>query len=398
MDRNVGTIKDLKYRRFKFSHSNFPTLLMMTYDKEGELDRAHKAGEKKKKKTTWIFLLINLVIVAGIFIYQFGFHKTRPLSELFAEKPFYRFFFISLGAMALYYIIAGICYSILFKQTTGKFKFGLGLQLSIVGKYWDAITPFSSGGQFAQVAHGRKKGVSGDKTTGVVVGKYMMNMIAFCLLGIVALFIPIDTITSGKIIKILAAVGVGINVLLTLFIWIVSTNRKLCAIIVIGGIKLLKKMHIIKNYNRALYKSMRFIRQYQKAFKYFAKKPWVLISEVLLTALELLALNVVPFLIYLAFNPNGGVSVITVFAMSFLCMFATSYIPIPGGSGMAEISFAAIFSTLFEPDVTFWGLIIWRIFTYYLVIVVGFVFTLIDPLLMKRAEKRKMSIEQKQKK
>lgn len=395
MDRNVGTIKDLQYRRFKLNHSSFPHLLLMTYDKEGELKKQHAAGVKKKKKTTWIFLLINLVIVAGIFIYQFGFHETKPLSELFAEKPFYRFFFISLGAIAVYYIAAGLCYSILLKQTTGKFRFGLGMELSVVGKYWDAITPFSSGGQFAQVAHGRKKGVSGDKTTGVVVGRYMMNMIAFCILGLVALFIPIDTFTSGVVIKVLAGVGVGLNVLVTLFIWIVSTNRKLCAIIVIGGIKLLTKMHIIKNYNRALYKSMRFIRQYQKAFKYFAKKPWVFISEVLLATIELLALNVVPFLIYLAFNPNGGVSVITVFAMSFLCMFATSYIPIPGGSGMAEISFAALFSKLFTEDVTFWGLIIWRIFTYYLIILIGLVFTLIDPLLMKGAERRKMSIEQK---
>lgn len=396
MDRSTPKLKTRKRHVLKVNFTNLSTLILFTYDKEGEVINEQKAGVKKKKKTTWIFLLVNLVIVAAIFIYQFGFGETKPLSELFAEKPFYRFFFISLACVGVMYIVGAISYSILFKQTTGRFNFWLGLQFSIVGRYWDNITPFGSGGQFAQVAHGRKKNVDGDVTTSVVIGKYMLSMIAFCGLGIAALFIPIDTFSSGTIIKILAIVGVVANLVVTLFIWIVSTNRKLCSIIVIGGLKLLHKMHIVKNFNRALYKSMRFIRQYQNAFKYFVKKPWVIISEVLLSFIDMVAMAMISYLIYLAFNfPYNNVSVFPILAMSFLCSFATSYIPIPGGSGVAEISFAALFSKLFTDGTTFWALVMWRVFTYYLIIVIGFIFTLIDPIITRRFQAKKMSFSHK---
>lgn len=345
-------------------------------------DQAKKV--KRQRRNTWIFLAVNVVIVAAIFIYQFCFKETKPLSALFAEKPFYRYFFISLGILAVYYLVAGLTYSILLKRTTGKFRFWLGLQIAIVGKYWDSITPFGSGGQFAQVAHGSKKGLPGDVTTSVVVGKYMISMIAFVAIGIVALCIPIDTFTSGKVIYILAAVGVGINILLTTFVWIVSVNRKLCAVIVIGTIKLLYKMKIVKNYNRAKIKAIRFVKQYQKAFKYFVKSPWVFISEFFLSLLEWLLISSIAYMIYLAFNPTGSVSIVTIIAMSFLCTFATCFIPLPGGSGAAEISFAALFSKLFSEGATFWALIFWRIFTYYILIVVGFVFTITDQFVTKR--------------
>lgn len=396
MDRGKPILKTRKRHVLKINYTNISTLILFTYDKEKEIIIEQKAGEKKKKKTTWIFLLINLVIVAAIFIYNFAFKETKPISELIAEKPFYRFFFIALAVVGVFYIISGIGYSILLKQTTGKFKFWLGLQLAIIGKYWDNITPFGSGGQFAQIAHGSKKGISGDTTTGVVVGKYMLGMLSFVFLGIISLFIPIDTFTTGTIIKILAIVGVVINLLVTLFIWIVSTNRKLCSVIVIGGLKLLHKMHIVKNFNRSLYKSMRFIKQYQKAFKIFIKKPWVVITEVLITFIESVLMALISYLVYLAFNfPTVNVSPITIFAMSFLCSFATSYIPIPGGSGMAEISFAALFSKLFSENITFWALMSWRVFTFYILILIGFLYTILDPSFAKANQKIQYSIQQR---
>lgn len=376
-------------KNIKFRHDNLSAFSGFVCQKMPTITEIET--KQKKKKSTWIFLVINIAIVAAIFIYQFGFKETKPLSELFAEKPFYRYFFISLGVIAAFYIFIAIQYSMLLKTTTGKFRFGLGLQLAIVGKYWDNITPFGTGGQFAQVAHGIKKGVNQEDTTSIIVSKYMIGMLAFVTLGIAALFIPLDAFTSGttaKIVKILAGVGVGINVLLTIFIWIVSINKKLCSIIVVGGLKLLHKMHIVKNYNVTLIKSLRFIKQYQKSFKYLIKKPWLIIGEYLLSILELVALAIIAYLVYLAFNPNGGVSVITILALSFLCSFATSYIPIPGGSGMAEISFAGLFSTLFTEGTVFWALIIWRIFTYYLLILIGLGFTITDSIVTSRKQKK----------
>ena len=48
--------------------------------------------------------------------------------------------------------------------------------------------------------------------------------------------------------------------------------------------------------------------------------------------------------------------------MGVMIEMAASFIPIPGGSGVSELSFTALFASLFTEGTLFWALIIWRFF------------------------------------
>lgn len=385
--KNGKRVKKFNSKSYYFvlkTHNN------MVSDKKIVVD-----DKKKKKKTTWIFLACNIVIVAAILIYQLCFHETKPLSELFAEKPYYRFLWISLGAMALFYVCEAICYSMINRRTIGKFDFGLGLKTAFTGKYWDSLTPFGSGGQLAQIAYIRSEGYKGNEATSIVVGKYVFFEFAFVTLGIITLCLPCELFEYAVVVKWLAFAGVMINLIITVFITLVSLNRKICAVLVVGGLKLLHKMKIVKNYNKALFNSLRFIHNYQVSIKTFAKKPFLVIGEIFFNALGLILMALVSYLIYLAFNYGPNVTLeydpVQIILMSFLCQYATTFIPIPGGSGAAEVSFVAMFSKLFKEGSTFWALLFWRLFTYYLFIVVGFVFTLLDPVFKKHKMQKLMT-------
>ena len=369
---------------------NSETIYRIMFLKNNNLDKLEKPVKneqiqaKKMKKSTWLFLLCNILIVGAIIIYTFLTQEVKPIGELFKENPYYRFFSIALVIMLLVYVVEGLCYSLILKKVTGRFNFWLGLKTAIVGKYWDNITPFGSGGQFAQITYIRGKGHTGDVSTSVVIGKYMMFQIAFLVLGIIAIIVPFDFFGAGEVIKYLALAGVIINVLLFSFTMLVSTNKKACSILVVGGIKLLTKVKIIKNYRKALVKSMNFIKEYQKSIKSFAKNPLIVIAEILLNMASLVMVASIAYFVYLIFHHEGGMSAIKIMIMSFLCTFATSIIPIPGGSGAAEISFVAMFSKLFTEGTTFWALMFWRVLTYYLFIIVGFLFTIIEPFVIRR--------------
>ena len=347
-----------------------------------------KVQEKKFKKSTWIFLLCNIVIVGAIIAYTFLTQEVKPLTELFNENPYYRFFSIALVAMLAVYVVEGLCYSIILKRITGRFNFWLGIKTAIVGKYWDNITPFGSGGQLAQITYIRGKGHTGDVGTSVVMGRYMMFQIAFLILGLIAIIVPFDFFGAGEVIKYLALTGVIINLVLFSFTLLVSINKKACSILVVGGLKLLTKIKIIKNYRKALVKSMNFIKEYQKSIRSFAKNPLIVIAEVVLNMISLVLVASVAYFVYLIFHHEGGVSAIKIMIMSYLCTFASSIVPIPGGSGAAEISFVAMFSKLFTEGTTFWALMFWRILTYYLFVIVGFLFTIIEPFVVKRRANR----------
>ena len=62
----------------------------------------------------------------------------------------------------------------------------------------------------------------------------------------------------------------------------------------------------------------------------------------------------------------------------YICYFASTYIPLPGGTGMMEIAFVILFSSIIGPNFVAWGFLIWRFASYYSTIVQGFIITLVD--------------------
>ena len=69
--------------------------------------------------------------------------------------------------------------------------------------------------------------------------------------------------------------------------------------------------------------------------------------------------------------------------LEILCKFilvelATKYIPIPGGTGVAEISFSALFASLFNDGTLFWAMLFWRIMNYFIYLFQGLIILLYD--------------------
>ncbi len=379
-----------KYKKYS-GHSYFFVLTPKHGLKLNISDK--KRREKKKKQSTWLFLLCNAIIVIGILVYQFCFQETKPLSELFKENPYYRYLTCSLIVMGCFYVFEAMCYGLLFKRLTGKFSFWLSLKTTIVGKYWDSLTPFGSGGQFAQVAYINSKGHKGNTSTSIIVGKYVFFEIAFVLLGVVVICMPCKLFQYGVVVRYLALAGVLINLLICSFIMLVSLNRRACAIFVVGGLKFLHKIKIVKDYKKSLYKSLRFIHNYQQSIKLCAKKPLLIIGEILFNFLGLIAQAFISYLIYRTFNPFGTISPVQIMLMALLCQYATTFIPLPGGSGAAEVSFVAMFSTLFTDGSTFWALLFWRLFTFYLFVIVGFLFTMLEPAFISGRKQKLLKVE-----
>lgn len=130
-------------------------------------------------------------------------------------------------------------------------------------------------------------------------------------------------------------------------------------------IKLLNKLKIVKNPARVYLKIMRPTLIFQRKMqKFFASKKDVL-GFFLLSLLEYLVEYSILFFIYSAFNGFDAGIYFELLSISVIIELASNSIPLPGGSGLAELSFSTIFASLFDSGVLFWALIIWRLITYY---------------------------------
>lgn len=360
---------------------------------EDQLSKAsEKAGKpKSKSKKIWnaLFLILNIALVALVF-YNFAKEQggIQPLSTLFGSHPRWRFLLIAIGFYVLTVIFNTLKFSVLIKNKSGKFRFWFSLKLATIGRYYDCVTPLGSGGQPFEIYHLKKNGYSGDTATAIPLAKYMGWQISFVILCSFILIFQSQMFASSTLVIVLAWVGLSITLALFLFVLFMSITKKFGASLVVGVLKLLHKMKIIKNYKSALVKVLRFVKSYQFCIKSFAKNPITTMSEIIVSAGSTITNASIAYFILLAFTSTPSITWWEMVCACCICESATTFFPMPGGSGAQELSFNALLGTLFPEGTLFWGVLFWRILTYYMYIIQGGVVLLFDACVKNKRTKK----------
>lgn len=340
-------------------------------DAEEKLEKT--SGKKKKKWFSLVMLIVNIVVITGILLYYGLTSGIKSLSEVLTLGVKWQFILFAVLAFVGYLTMETLKYFQLIKKTTGRYRIKLAISTMIYGTYYDSITPLSSGGEPAQIYHLNKNGVSGDKATSIPLMKHVIWIITFVFLGtlvlIVNAFYPFSTNIWIKLAGSLALILNGSIVFLLIFF---SVGKRTAQILVIRILKLLHKMHIIKNYKVTFFKVVKFVKNYQKTVKALTKSFSTWLIQILLAVGSYLSLFSIVYFIYLAFPHSvGGLTWGYVVCCMMLCELVTSIAPLPGGTGFAEFSFSAIFASWFEPTIFPWALIVWRTITYFSYLIMG---------------------------
>ena len=347
-----------------------------------------KKKSKNKKIFNLLFFIFNMILVVVIFYNFAKDYGVQPLSTLFANKPKWRFLWVALGLYIATVIFNTLKFSILIRAKTKKWRLWFSFKLATIGRYYDHITPLGSGGQPFEIYYLKKDGYSGDIATAIPLAKYMAWQFTFVILCTFILIAYSPNYATSPIVLICAWVGLALILALFLFVLFMSITKKWGASLVVGVLKLLHKMHIIKDYKKALIKVLRFVKQYQYSIKTFAKNPLTVLGLFLASLGSLLTNALIAYFIYISFSANPTVSWWDIVCKCFICDLAVCFIPLPGGSGATELSFNALLGSLFaESGTLFWGILIWRFLTYYLYIIQGAIILFLDMFKSKKPKK-----------
>lgn len=342
-----------------------------------------KKKSKGKKIFNTLFFVLNIVLIFLVF-YNFAKEGVQPLSSLFASNPKWRFVWLALGLYVVTCLFNTLKFSFLIHNKTGKWRPWFSFKLATIGRYYDHVTPLGSGGQPFEIYYMKKNGYSGDISTAIPLAKYMVWQIAFIFLGLFILIFYAPKYNPSVLVIVCAWVGLGLTLSLFLFVMFMSLTKKWGASLVVGVLKLLHKMHIIKDYKKVLIKVLRFVKQYQYCMKTFAKSPWTLIGVFISSLGSLISNALIAYFIYISFTDVPVVNWYDIVFKCIICEMAVCFFPLPGGTGATELSFKNLLGSLFTEGTLFWGLLIWRILTYYLYILQGGVILLLDMFLRKK--------------
>ncbi|MGN0807401.1 MAG: YbhN family protein [Candidatus Coproplasma sp.] len=287
-------------------------------------------------------------------------------------------------------------YCIIDKTVTGKVRLSTSVKTSFLGKYYDAVTPFSTGGQPMQIYYLNSKGISGGNSTAIVLIRYFSSILSWVTLG-AALMIAgtvknvLGDVTGKTLLLITGWVGIGVNLILPMFIAFFLIFPKIMYKLTWGVVRLGKKVKIVKDEQRALCKATKVVDDFKHSFKVMATSPLKLIMLMIVSYGEAFLTFSVPFFVMKAFNCNVEGQLITVMSLNAFATFGVSFIPTPGNSGVMEGFAALAFSAAAGPTLA-WSVLVWRLLVYYIYILVGLIVTIRDIIkrnIVKRRDKKK---------
>lgn len=257
--------------------------------------------------------------------------------------------------------------------------------LTLIGQFLNGITPFQSGGQPFQIYMLKKDGVRISDSTNAMIKDFLAFQIALILVGIFSILINLNVNVFSKNIFLngLIFLGFTINVVVLAFLLIISLAKKM-------GLKLSNKLvHFFFKFN--FVKKTGFTEErISQSLKHFyttgrelEKNKISIIKGILYNIIYLVLLYLVPFVIFNALGFSDVSILGSIVAVSFV-MLIGNFIPIPGATGGIEYSFLQFFGTFSSGVVLSGAMLIWRLVTYFLPMIIGFI-----TLLLKKGSDNK---------
>ena len=289
----------------------------------------------------------------------------------------------------LAYLFKALKISIMCKSMTGKAHFKTSFETGIIGLYYNNVTPLAVGGQPFEIYHLSRHGVKGGVASSIPIATFFLNQFAFVVLGAIALILfntnafgtPLHiTGVFPPVFSVLAIIGLVCCIfmpsLVVLFSMLPKVGAKLVHLIVSIG----AKMKIVKNPIETTNKTIKTVVHNSHCIKKLAKSPLVFSSTLLLSFLENFANVSIAFFSLKTFGydlPDVNIFVewAQVMQICFILFASITFIPTPGNSGAADLSFYLLFSAgITVAGLAFPAMITWRIVSFYSTIIIGFVF------------------------
>ena len=283
--------------------------------------------------------------------------------------------FIAVICMFSYWLLeSGILYCTA-NSIKRKLSFHKAIKTTMIGQFFNNLTPFSSGGQPMQIYYMSKQNFDIGEASSILLMKFIIYQGALIIYtGLLLILRLTFFVNNVSQIGYLAILGFSVNLIVILALIAIGFFPTITLKISTWTIHLLHKMHLVKQKEKTIAKVTTQIQEFHEAFHVLLTKKRVLVRAIGLTALQLTAYFLIPFCICMALHITST-SVISVIAASAFVLMVSSFVPLPGASGGAEGSFYIFFGIfIVNPALIAVAIVIWRVITFYLPLIVGIFF------------------------
>lgn len=330
-------------------------------------------------RRNWLVFILMMLIGVGIIGYSLRTVNLRLLVLEFNTLN-WGWMLVAFLCICLYLGLEGVVVKIFMKDRHRDFTWKDALRLPPIEQLFNGITPFSTGGQPAQLVAMLQSGVDGGRASSVLLMKFVVFQAMIVINFIICLLIGFHFIEEKlHALAILVLLGFLIHLavivgLLMVMYWYQFTKRAMNILIrpVAIFIKPARYMKMKIRLNEMVDSF------YQESLK--MKSEYKMMGKVcIVTLFQLFFYYTIPYFILLALGVYY-INFIMVVSMHVLIFMIISLFPIPGGAGGAEYSFSVLFASFVQSNTKLvLAMIIWRLITYYFGMIAGMIALMIKP-------------------
>ena len=283
---------------------------------------------RNKKKA--IFNTIFLILIFSITVYMV--FKGEDLGEIIhtvrQADPVY--LLISVVCVVLFILGESVIIFYMMRTLGAKVKMGHCALYSFVGFFFSCITPSASGGQPMQLYYMKKEKISLPVSTVIL-------MIVTITYKAVLVVVGLGLVLFGQgflhryLTEILPVfyLGIGLNVFCVTAMLILVFHPALARTILVLGLKIVEKLHLMKRKESRLKKLEASMEVYQNTAAYLGTHKMVLVNVLAITFAQRFALFAATWFVYRAFHLSG-ISFIAIVLLQAVISVSVDMLPLPG--------------------------------------------------------------------
>ena len=278
--------------------------------------------------------------------------------------------------MGGYWLFKSFVLHMLARRYNSEYTLKKAFKLQIIVNFFNAITPFATGGQPYEVYSINKEKIKMTDATNIVIQNFIVYQIALVLLGTIAVVYNyfFHLFPSNSILKNLITLGFIINFFVIVGLFIISYAKKINKFLLKIIITLLSKLKVVKNKEEVIKKYNDYLKEFHVGASKLLENKKEFFLMILYHLISLCALYLIPLVLLFGMGNytsiNGAESILT----SAYVMIIGSFVPIPGGTGGLEYGFVKFYGNFIKGSSLNAIMLLWRFITYYFGMILGAIF------------------------
>ena len=247
-----------------------------------------------------------------------------------------------------------------------------GMRLVLETNFFHAITPFAVGGQPYEIYSLKKSKLKITEATNVSIVNFIVYKIALVLLGIIAIVYNhhFVLLKENDLLKNLVVVGFLVNFIVIVALFLLTCTKKINKILMKFIIKVLNKIHIVKNKDEKIKQFNEYLNEFHQGAKILLQDKKLFIKLIFVHFIGLISSYLIPLTLAYAMGISSYTGIEAIVLSSYV-MLIGAFVPIPGGTGGLEYGFMTFYGSFIKGSKLNAIMLLWRFITYYFAMILG---------------------------